>query len=325
VAVYTVLSADELSAIAAAFGVGTLRAAEGIPHGSINTNFRLQTSQGTFFLRHTTVRSSKDLRFEAALLTHLVEGGYPAPILLWTTDGQPFLEIAAGRASVFRSLAGEELSRADLNADHCEGVGAVVGKLHRVGNSFSVDRANPYGPNQVRPWLTELRNHPDPAIRALGDELQPLLEYSQSFEGGLLPRGAIHADLFMDNVKWLGDRISAVFDFEMACREAFALDLAIALNAWCFDGSYQPDFCRALVRGYQQQRSLGPVEIEALYFQALFGAVRYSASRIRDFHLSPLPPERLARKDYRTYLNRARALRQIGPTSFKELLGLGRS
>jgi homoserine kinase type II len=325
VAVYTVLSKDELSSIAAAFGLGPLRGAEGIPHGSINTNFRLQTGHGTCFLRHSTVRSSEDLRFEAALLAHLVEGGYPAPVLLWTTDNQPFLEIAGGRASVFRQLAGEELSRADLTADHCERVGAAVGKLHRVGNSFSQERANPYGPGQVRNWLAELSLHPDPGIRVLGEELLPLLEYSQQFQGGLLPRGAIHADLFMDNVKWVGDKISAVFDFEMACRDAFALDLAIAVNAWCFDRTYQPVFCRAVIRGYRRQRSLESVEIDAVYFQALFGAVRYSASRIRDFHLSTLPPERLARKDYRTYLNRARALREMGPAGFKELLGLARS
>ena len=147
------------------------------------------------------------------------------------------------------------------------------------------------------------------------------MDEALTFEGGLLPRGPIHADLFMDNVKWVGDRISAFFDFEMACRDAFALDVAITLNAWCFDGSYRPELCRALLSGYQGGRKIAGGEAEALYFQVLFGAVRYCASRIRDFHLSPLPPERLARKDYRTYLARARQLHQMQPAGFRQLLG----
>ncbi len=323
-AVYTAFSRDELAEVARAFGLGRLRAAKGIPHGSINTNFRLDTDQGTFFLRHSTVRSAEDLNFEAALLVHLVQAGFPAPTVVAASTGRPFLEMRGGLASIFRLLVGEELSRAALTAEHCERVGGELAKLHRLGNSFSGDRPNPYGPATVRAWLAELQWHGDGSIRSLGEELDGLLTESQSYQGGLLPRGAIHADLFMDNVKWVGDRISAVFDFEMACRDAFVLDLAIALNAWCFGDSYQPDLCRAIVRGYQTQRALEVVEQHSLFFQVLFGAVRYSASRIRDFHLSTLPPERLARKDYRTYLMRARALKEMGPSQFRSLVGLAR-
>ena len=139
---------------------------------------------------------------------------------------------------------------------------------------------------------------------------------------GLQPNGIIHADLFMDNVKWLADRVGAFFDFEMACRDAYGLDVAITLNAWCFDGKYLPELCRAFIRGYQEARALLPVERESLFGHALFGSVRYTASRIRDFHLSPLPPEQLTRKDFRTYLARARALDAMGPAGLKALLGL---
>ena len=315
------MSPEELAAIAGAFRLGALRVAEGIPHGSINTNYRLETDSGVYFLRHTTVRSPSDLDFEAAFISHLVAGGFPAPTVVRTADGACFLEIAGGRASVFPQLPGEELTRSALTPEHCEQLGEQLAKLHRIANSFSGDRQNPYSPATVQQWLEELAGYPEAEIGALGSELQALLEEAQAFGGGLLPRGAIHADLFMDNVKWVGERISAFFDFEMACRDAFALDIAITLNAWCFDGRYRPELCRALIRGYQARRPLGPIEAEALYFQALFGAVRYCASRIRDFHLSPLPPERLARKDYRTYLARARALHQMPPADFRRMVG----
>ena len=322
VALYTQLSPEELAAVAGAFRLGALRAARGIPHGSINTNYRLQTDSGVYFLRHTTVRSPADLDFEAAFISHLVAGGFPAPTLVRTAGGGCFLEIAGGRASIFQHLPGEELTRKALTPERCEQLGGQLAKLHRIANSFSGDRQNPYSPGTVQRWLNELAGHPEAEIAALAHELQAFLEEAQSFEGGLLPRGAIHADLFMDNVKWVGERISAFFDFEMACRDTFALDIAITLNAWCFDGRYRPELCRGFIRGYQARRPLCAIEAQALYFQALFGAVRYCASRIRDFHLSPLPPERLARKDYRTYLARARALHQMQPTDFQRMLGV---
>ncbi len=321
-AVYRELSSEQLSEIARAFQLGELRSARGIPHGSINTNYRLETATGTYFLRLSTVRSTGDLEFEAALIAHLVQGGFPAPTLVRTREGQPFLEIAGGRASVFRYLAGEELTRAGLRPEHCEQVGSELAKLHRISNSFEGDRKNPYSPAVVSEWLDELGHHPDAEIQSVAAELKALLLESQSFDSGLLPRGAIHADLFMDNVKWVGDRISAFFDFEMACRDAFVLDLAIAMNAWCFDERYRHELCRAIVRGYQIQRPLYAIEKDGLYFEALFGAVRYGASRIRDFHLSTLPPDRLARKDYRTYLARARALHQMKGAGFKAMVGL---
>jgi homoserine kinase type II len=320
--VYTELSSEQLSQVAQAFQIGALRSARGIPHGSINTNFRVETATGTYFLRLSTVRSASDLEFESALIKHLSQGGFPAPSLMRTREGHPFLEIAGGRASVFRYLAGEELTREALKPEHCEQVGFQLAKLHRISNSFGLDRSNPYSPAVVGAWLDDLRHHPSEEIQSLAAELKELLGESQSFDSGLLPRGPIHADLFMDNVKWVGGRISAFFDFEMACRDAFVLDLAIAMNAWCFDERYRPELCRAVVRGYQTQRPLFPIEKDGLFFQALFGAVRYSVSRIRDFHLSTLPSDRLARKDYRTYLARARELHRMRGAGFNAMIHL---
>jgi homoserine kinase type II len=109
----------------------------------------------------------------------------------------------------------------------------------------------------------------------------------------------------------------------MACKDTYGLDVAITLNAWCFDnGVYRPELCKPFIRGYQDARPLPAVERDNFFGHALFGAVRYTASRIRDFHLSPLPPEQLTRKDFRTYLARARALDAMGPKGFRDFLGL---
>jgi homoserine kinase type II len=322
-ALYTSLDAAAFTRLVEAYGLGTVHEFVGIPQGSINSNYRLVTSAGRFFVRHTTVRSAEDLRFEAGLLALLNASHYPSPRLVHTREGEPFLALEGGRVCVFAWLAGEELTRERLTAEHLEALGQELGKLHRLGASYLGTRDNPYGPGVVRGWLEGLAQHPDAQLAAIARELEGVLARAESFRGALQPRGVIHADIFLDNVKWLGERVSAVFDFEMACVDALGLDVAITLNAWCFDsGAYRPELCRALLRGYQVERTLVPAEREALYGHALFGAVRYTASRIRDFHLSGLPPDKLAPKDFRTYLARARTLEPLGPEGFRSLLGL---
>jgi homoserine kinase type II len=323
-AVYVSFEQREIDAVAEVFRLGRVLEWRGIPQGSINTNYRLETERGRFFLRHTTVRASSELEFEAALLSHLHESRFPAPTLVWSADGRPFWPALGGRVSVFEWLSGHELSRADLDGEHARTLGRELGKLHRLTNSFSGDRPNPYGAGIVRSWVEGLRAHEAEEIRGIALELDEALAVAAPV-GELVPWGVIHGDLFMDNVKWIGDRISAIFDFEMACRDALVLDLAIALNAWCFDsGRYDPDLSQMLVGGYEDERALGASEREALYRAALFGAVRYTASRIRDFHLSGVPADRLAPKDFRTYLARVRVLRAMGPAGFRALLGLGK-
>ncbi len=317
-AVYTSLTQKDYDAIAAAFGLGRAHAFRFVPQGSINTNAFVETDQGRFFVRHTTVRSEDDLRYEAALLEHLRESRFPAPRLLYAGTS-PFVPLRGGRVSVFGLLAGSELSRDQLRPEHLEHLGALLAKMHLSLNAFTLERANPYGRDTVAHWLAELRREQDAEVSSLAPELEAALERAR-LDRGLLPRGTIHADLFMDNVKWVGDRVSAFFDFEMACRDVWVLDVAITLNAWCFQGGYQEPLCRAFARGYLFERPMDEPERAALFDAALFGAVRYTASRIRDFHLSKLPPDKLAKKDYRTYLARVRALEEMGPEGFGRLV-----
>ena len=318
-AVYTPFTLEELRPICQSFGLSGLREAVGIPQGSINTNYRLEVDQGRFFFRHTTARSKDDLLFEASLVEFLAESQFPSPRLV-RAKGAPFLETKGGLASIFHFLPGEEMSRDRVTPEHCEQVGRELGKMHRLGLSFGGERKNPYSRATVRAWLGELKVDPDPELSKIGFHFLRFLDPEPRAE--LLPRGVIHADLFLDNVKWVGDRISAFFDFEMACRDVLVLDLAITLNAWCFNERYDGGLCRAIVRGYQQERALTEPERPGLYHQAVFGAVRYTASRIRDFHLSKLPPDRLFRKDFRTYLARANELTRMGEREFSRLVGL---
>lgn len=313
-ALYTPLTDEQLAEVARQFDVGQVTKAIGIPEGSINTNYALETTRGRFFLRHTTVRTAEDLSFEAALLAHLHEANFPCPRWLPTVSGRPFFELANGRASLFHYLSGEERTRAGFTSSQAESLGRELAKMHRETASFSKVRPNPYGFDTVHGWVAGLSGHPDPEVAVAAMMLKGALAKVSQGSDGLCPRGVIHADLFMDNVKWLGDRVSAFFDFEMACHDTYLLDVAITLNAWCFEGNYNTELCRAFLRAYQDERPLTEIERLAFWNRLLFGAVRYTASRIRDFHLSPLPPERLKRKDFRTYLARVSLLLDKGPS-----------
>jgi homoserine kinase type II len=322
-ALYTPLDDTALARVSAAWHLGPVRQAVPIPQGSINTNYRLVTDAGLLFLRHTTVRSEADLTYEAALLGHLREHRLSVPQPLPRADGGgPFLPLLGGRVSLFSWLAGEERTRAELAPAHLLELGRELGRVHRASASFAGRRDNPYGPATVRAWVEGLLGHADPTLAQAAGELARTLDALEARPPELEPRGAIHADLFLDNVKWLGERLSALLDFEMACHEAYALDVAITLNAWCFEaGAYRADLARALLEGYEAERPLGAEGRRALYHHARYGAVRFTASRIRDYHLSGLPPDRLVMKDWRTYLARVRTLAALGERGFLSLLG----
>ena len=324
-AVYTELRREDLLAVCRAYGLGEPLRLDPIPAGSINTNYRLHVARGRVFLRLTTARDAEALRFEAGLLRHLRAHDFPGPTLLETPGGRTFLELEAGRVSLFGWLEGEELDREGFNADHARALGEALGRMHRLTANGALDlppRENPYGPDVVAGWLEGLGREEDEEVRACLPELREALAVSRTYRELAGPRGVIHADLFMDNVKWPAPSAPVFFDFEMACHEALALDLAITLEAWCFSGgAFRPDLCRALMEGYGSQRPLAEGEAQTLWHAALFGAVRYTASRIRDFHLSPLGADRLVPKDFRTWLSRVRTVRALGPSGFSALWG----
>jgi homoserine kinase type II len=142
----------------------------------------------------------------------------------------------------------------------------------------------------------------------------------RSFE--VLPHGTVHGDLFVDNVKWSGGKISGVIDFEMASTERLTWELAVCINAWCWTpsaeqrggpaGHFDLAKSRAFIKGYAAVRELEGAELEALALDLRLAAARFAITRLYDFELKPLPPERRVYKDYRHYMQRLHALSADG-------------
>ncbi len=323
-AVYTDLGAGDLAAVARRFGLPAPERARPEPRGATNTNCHLWAGGRRYFLRLNEGKSDAEVLFEAEVLRFLAASRYPVPRLHPADDGRPFAAVAGKQAMLFSYAAGEEISRAQAGPERCRRVGEQLGRLHELSSGFGGDRPNPYAPPRVRGWIEALRpdGGGDPEVRAA----LPLLEEELALAEALpaAPRGLVHGDLFVENVLWIGDRVSHVLDWEMSCVDALAWDLGVAVNAWCWvDGhGHDPARVRALLEGYRSRRRLEPETVEALHAWTRYAALRFAASRIHGFLLAGVGPERLTWKDWRGYRDRLLALRALGARGFRARLGL---
>ena len=286
-AVYTDVSADDLNRFVAGFDIGEVVLLEGIAHGTENSNFRLLTTTGPFVLTLYEKRvDPADLPFFLGLMRHLSEAGFPCPAPIPDRDGE-FLHRLSDRPAAVVAFASGDWPR-EITAAHCREVGAVLAKLHVAAAGFPMTRVNDQA---LSAWRSLFAN-----AAALADELRPgfadwisaeIAALEDGWPAGL-PTGIIHADLFPDNAFFADGAISGVIDFYFACNDALAFDIAICLNAWCFDnGTLCPDRAEALTGGYETVRPLEPAEKTALPVLARGAAMRFLTTRLYDWFHSP--------------------------------------
>ena len=305
-AVYTEVSDDELAAFIAGHGLGELRSFKGIAEGVENTNYMVETATGRFILTIYEKRVLRsDLPFFLGLMEHLAARGIDCPVPVRDRHGAQVVDLSGRPAAIVTFLDGLSVRRPD--ARHCELVGAALARLHEAGRDYPLPRANALGPPGWRPLFDEF------AARA--GEVQPGLAAIIEAEFAdllprwpdALPRGVIHADLFADNVFFLGGKLSGIIDFYFACNDWLAYDIAICLNAWCFepDFSFNVTTGRALLAGYQSVRPLDPAERAALPVLARGAALRFLLTRAHDW-LTTSKTALVAPHDPIDYLRRLR-------------------
>ncbi len=321
-ALYTVLTPEEIAAVVRRFGLPAPDRVKPEPKGSVNTNYHLWAGGERYFLRVNEGKTEADVRFEAEVQRYLFDARFPVPHLHVAEDGRPFAPCAGKLAMLFSYAPGEEISREAAGPERCRRVGEQLGRLHDLSAGFTHERSNPYAVPRVAGWISELRpdGDGDADVKAALPVLEDELARAEALPGA--PRGLVHGDLFIDNVLWVGDRVSFVLDWEMSCVDPFAYDLGVAVNAWCYVDGYDPSRARALVTGYRSRHRIAPETADALYPWARYAALRFTASRIHAFHLADLGEDRLAWKDWRRYRDRLLALRAMGEGGYRELLGL---
>jgi homoserine kinase type II len=310
-AVYTDVADDELRAFIALYDIGEVLSCKGIAEGVENSNFLVTTERGNFILTLYEKRvSPEDLPFFIALMEHLAHHGVACPTPVKARDGFALRELCGRPAAVVTFLAGMWPRR--IQPFHCAGVGAALAILHRAGASFGITRANDLSVTGWRSLFEACSDRAAEVQPGLATELEAELALLESAWPRDLPTGVIHADLFPDNVFFRGHDVSGLIDFYFACTDFFAYDLAICLNAWCFeaDGSLNVTKARLLLDGYRRARPLAAAELAALPILARGSALRFLLTRLFDWLNQPAGA--LVRpKDPLEYLRRLRFHRGI--------------
>ena len=283
-AVYTDVAAEDLGLFLAGYDIGELLSYKGIAEGVENSNFLVHTSRGYFILTLYERRVAEgDLPFFLALMEHLASRGITCPQPVKNRSGKTLGRLAGRPAAMVTFLEGMWIRRP--SAQHCAALGEALARLHLAGADFPMRRENALS---VAGWeeLYEACHHRANEVqRELDDLLARELAVLEGEWPQGLPQGVIHADLFPDNVFFLGNKLSGLIDFYFACTDTLVYDVAICLNAWCFepDHSYNVTKGRALLASYAKTRPLSAAEWEKLPLLSRGAALRFLLTRLVDW------------------------------------------
>jgi len=320
-AVYTDIDESELSGFLAGYAIGALTSYKGIAEGVENSNFLLHTTGGEYILTLYEKRvDPADLPFFLGLMDHLAGRGISCPVPVHRRDGAVTGALAGRPAAIVTFLEGSWPRRP--TAAHCRAVGAALAALHLAGEGFALRRRNALSVDGWRPLWARARDRAGEVEPGLADEVEADLAALEADWPRDLPSGICHADLFPDNVFFLGERLSGLIDFYFACNDLLAYDLSVCLNAWCFekDHAFNLTKGRALLAGYQSVRPLSAAEAAALPLLARGSAMRFMLTRLFDWLNTPAGAL-VVKKDPLEYVRKMRFHRQVAAAADYGLVG----
>jgi homoserine kinase type II len=283
-AVYTDVSDEELEAFIASYDIGALTSFKGIAEGVENSNYLVHAESGPYILTLYEKRvRPEDLPYFLALMEHLAARGISCPLPVHDREGRTLRELAGRPAVIISFLEGLWVRRPSI--EHCAGLGQALARFHIAGQDFPMSRENDLSLPGWQALYGDVRDKADEVIPGLKDEIAQELAHLKAHWTADLPKGVIHADLFPDNVFFLDDKLSGLIDFYFACNDMLAFDVAVCLNAWCFepDGSFNITKARAMLQAYEQERRLTEAELAALPLLARGAALRFLLTRTYDW------------------------------------------
>jgi homoserine kinase type II len=309
--VYTDVPDEELRAFIAEYAIGEVVSCKGIAEGVENSNYLLRTETGTFILTLYEKRvAPADLPFFIAHLEHLASRGIACPTPIKARDGAALRRLCGRPAALVSFLDGMWPRR--IHPFHCAALGAALARLHLAGANFPLRRPNNFSVAGWRQLFDACRARAHEVRPGLAEELGHELDALEREWPQHLPEGVIHADLFPDNIFFRGEAVSGIIDFYFACTDFLAYDLAICLNAWCFesDGSFNVTKARLMLASYRAVRPLDAAEFSALPLLARGSALRFLLTRL-DSWLNHPAGAFVRPKDPLEYLQKLRFHRSI--------------
>ena len=293
-AVYTNLNEGQIIDFLKLYDVGELISFSEITEGIENSNFHLKTSNGDFILTIFEKRVDiKDIPFFIKIMIHLNKNGYYCPKPICDKNNKFLLELAGKPTIIVNFLEGKSIQ--NVTIDNCYQVGSSMGLMHFCSKDFELQRDNSLS---IKGWEELVKNCSNTVPLNVINKLQPdlindiqiSLDFFLKFWPNDLPKGFIHGDLFPDNVFFINDKITGVIDFYFSCTDILAYDLAIAINAWCFDkeDNFEDKKYEAIIKGYNSKRKLTKDEEFFLPLLCQAASLRFLLTRLFDWVNTPI-------------------------------------
>lgn len=286
-AVFTAVTLDDLTEWLEQFQLGKPLAIDGIASGIENSNFFLTTEQGTYVLTIFENLTFAQLPFYLQLMKHLAARGIPVPDPVASIAGKLVVPLHGKPAAIVSKLAGS--SQMDPQPVHCAAMGAMLARMHLAAQDFPMHQPNLRGLDwcaATAPQVLSYLSAPE------ADLLQSEIAFQQDFAAtptyASLARGPVHADLFRNNVMFVGPTLTGCFDFYFAGVDTWLFDLAVTVNDWCIDqdtGVLDAARLQALLAAYHAVRPFTAEETHAWQPMLRAAALRFWLSRLYDLHM----------------------------------------
>ena len=286
-AVYTKLSENNLKDFFSKYNLGKLLKFQGIQEGIENSNYFVKTDSGKFILTVYEKRvEEKDLPFFMGLMKNIFNENFPSPEPIINKNGNYITEIFGKKAAVVSFLEGA--SKKNLTPDNCHEVGIYTAKLHTITKNLNIKRTNRLSVNSWRLIYRKIQRDCSKIYPDLTKIIERNLEIIEDKWPKNIPRGIIHADLFPDNIFFKGNKLTGIIDFYFSCYDFYALEIAICLNALCFEGknenlSFNVTKAKKFIDGYSSIRKLTEEEKESLKILCHGAAMRFLLTRVFDY------------------------------------------
>ncbi|WP_417451357.1 homoserine kinase [Kordiimonas sp.] len=310
-AVYTQVDDRTLAEFLAQYDVGEAISFKGIAEGVENSNYLLETTKARFILTLYEKRADpEDLPYFLNMMEHLASQGVPSPLPIRDNAGDALKTLAGRPACLISFLSGVSVNQP--SPDQCAALGAMLAQMHTAADGFDEVRENDLSLGGWHKLADTIRERADEVLPGLSAMIDNELAYLDAAWPSDLPRGTIHADLFPDNVLFTGDQITGVIDFYFGCTDYFAYDIAICINAWCFDDAQRFDAARAkrLTELYDIHRRLSGAEVTALPVLCRGAALRFLLTRLYDW-LNPVKDAVVKPHDPMDYVRRLKFHQQV--------------
>lgn len=316
-AVYTDVAAEDVAAFLTEYDIGRVVSLKGIAEGVENSNYLLLTDRSPFILTLYEKRvREEDLPFYLGLMEHLADRGVPCPTPIHGRDGAALRTLNGRPAAIISFLNGVSPRR--VRPEHCAALGSALAGLHLAGQDFTMSRPNDLCLTGWQSLAQQCLGQADEVMPGLGREIASEVEALEASWPDALPSGVIHADLFCDNVFFEGDELTGLIDFYFACNDFFAYDVAICMNAWCFENEREFNVTKArqLLASYRQVRPFETGELDALPLLARGASLRFLLTRLFDW-LHPVDGALVTPKDPLEYLRKLRFHQDVtSPTAY---------